>query len=200
MASSSGRQPNFAALNRGRHVYSAGRPSRWALAHISGFFCSFLIVLRSSQVSVSFVRPLQVYYTEHSISWRQICDSWVLFLINIRVHIAQTLIYISAQIVMYIYNFTWHKYMCLIRNIFKVVQLSRQRSDDDRPLLDRFDWASRFLFLVPSKRRLFKLLRGRLWSPPPCQISPHGCNDKVQDPKTTIFTEIWSKCGKQNAS
>ena len=31
----SGRQPNFAALNRGRHLYSAGRPSRWALAHIS---------------------------------------------------------------------------------------------------------------------------------------------------------------------
>jgi len=28
------RQPNFAALNRGRHRYSAGRPSRWALAHI----------------------------------------------------------------------------------------------------------------------------------------------------------------------
>jgi len=32
--SSSGRQSNFAALNRGRHLYSAGRPSRWALAHI----------------------------------------------------------------------------------------------------------------------------------------------------------------------
>jgi len=32
--SSSGRQPNFAAFNRGRHLYSAGRPSRWALAHI----------------------------------------------------------------------------------------------------------------------------------------------------------------------
>ena len=31
----SGRQPNFAALNRWRHLYSAGRPSRWALAHIS---------------------------------------------------------------------------------------------------------------------------------------------------------------------
>jgi len=30
--SSSGRQPNFAALNRGRHLYSAGQPSRWALA------------------------------------------------------------------------------------------------------------------------------------------------------------------------
>jgi len=32
--SSSERKPNFAALNRGRHVCSAGRPSRWALAHI----------------------------------------------------------------------------------------------------------------------------------------------------------------------
>jgi len=25
------------ALNRGRHLYSAGRPSRWALAHISSY-------------------------------------------------------------------------------------------------------------------------------------------------------------------
>jgi len=32
--SSIGREPNFAALTRGRHLYSAGRPSRWALAHI----------------------------------------------------------------------------------------------------------------------------------------------------------------------
>ena len=35
----SGRKPNFAALNRGRHLYSTGRPSRWALAHISSFPC-----------------------------------------------------------------------------------------------------------------------------------------------------------------
>ena len=27
-------QPNFGALNRGRHLCSAGRPSGWALAHI----------------------------------------------------------------------------------------------------------------------------------------------------------------------
>jgi len=33
---SSGRQPNFAALNRGRHLYSTGWPS-WALAHIVVF-------------------------------------------------------------------------------------------------------------------------------------------------------------------
>ena len=32
--SSSGRQPDFAVLSRGCHLYSAGRPSRWALAHI----------------------------------------------------------------------------------------------------------------------------------------------------------------------
>jgi len=37
--SSSGREPNFAALSTGRHLYSAGRPSRWALAHILVFFC-----------------------------------------------------------------------------------------------------------------------------------------------------------------
>jgi len=38
-ASSSGCQPNFAALNRGRHLYSARRPSRWALANISSSYC-----------------------------------------------------------------------------------------------------------------------------------------------------------------
>jgi len=32
--SSSGRQANFAALNRGRHLYLTGRPPCWALAHI----------------------------------------------------------------------------------------------------------------------------------------------------------------------
>ena len=42
--SSSGRQPNFALLNRGRHLYSAGRPLRWALAHI---LVSFYLLLGS---------------------------------------------------------------------------------------------------------------------------------------------------------
>jgi len=36
--SSSGRQPNFAVLNRGCYLYSAGRPSRWASAHILVYF------------------------------------------------------------------------------------------------------------------------------------------------------------------
>jgi len=46
--SSSGRQQNFAALNRERQLYSAGRPTRWALAHISSFF-SFLTYSQPSQ-------------------------------------------------------------------------------------------------------------------------------------------------------
>jgi len=37
--SSSGREPNFAALSTGHHLYSAGRPSRLALAHILVVFC-----------------------------------------------------------------------------------------------------------------------------------------------------------------
>ena len=32
--SSTGHQPNFMAFSRERHLYSEGRPSRWALAHI----------------------------------------------------------------------------------------------------------------------------------------------------------------------
>jgi len=35
-------QPNFAALNRGRHLYLPGRPSRSALAHILVLFTFFL--------------------------------------------------------------------------------------------------------------------------------------------------------------
>jgi len=40
--SSSGRQRNFAALNRGRHLYSAGRRSGWALVHILVAYLSIL--------------------------------------------------------------------------------------------------------------------------------------------------------------
>jgi len=59
---SSGRQPNFAALNRGRHLYSEGRPSRWALAHIvvptaipmlSGLTFSMAITFTSLDVAVT---------------------------------------------------------------------------------------------------------------------------------------------------
>ena len=47
--SSSGCQPNFAALNRWRHLYLAGRPSRWALAHVSSWYSSCRCVFLSSE-------------------------------------------------------------------------------------------------------------------------------------------------------
>jgi len=48
---SNGRQPNVTALNRGRQLYSAGRPSGWALAHI---LVSYVFCIRhiSSQAAV----------------------------------------------------------------------------------------------------------------------------------------------------
>jgi len=55
---SSGRQPNFAAFNRGRHLYSAGRPSR-PLAHILVLFC-FFFFFSSPNLSG---RRLDVYHT-----------------------------------------------------------------------------------------------------------------------------------------
>ena len=56
--SSSGRQPNFAALNRGRHLYSAGRPSRWALAHI----CSYLaITFRRERITSNKLKHMYKY-------------------------------------------------------------------------------------------------------------------------------------------
>ena len=43
-ASTSGRQPKFGSLNRGRHLCSAGRPSGWALAHILVLLSFFFMV------------------------------------------------------------------------------------------------------------------------------------------------------------
>ena len=42
-STNSGRRLNFVALNRGNHLCSAGRPSRWALAHV-------LVLMYFSQV------------------------------------------------------------------------------------------------------------------------------------------------------
>jgi len=46
--SSSGHQPNFPELNRGRHLYSAGRPWRWA--HSSIVVYSVIILLTGTDV------------------------------------------------------------------------------------------------------------------------------------------------------
>ena len=52
-------QPNFAALNTGCHLYSAGRLSRWALAHISSF-CDIFAYFGQNLVAVAtFLAALQ---------------------------------------------------------------------------------------------------------------------------------------------
>ena len=63
--SSSDRQPNFLSWNRGRHLCSAGRPSRWALAHISSLIwyiqsCAFKLLLLSKHAI-----SLSVYIVDH---------------------------------------------------------------------------------------------------------------------------------------
>ena len=77
-ASSSGRQPNFVTLNRGRHVYSAGRPSCWALAHIL-VRDEFLMIKRYTNL-----RLLYVYFTLscHCALFSP-CDIFVVILITL---------------------------------------------------------------------------------------------------------------------
>jgi len=53
-----------AAFNRGRHLYSAGRPSRWALAHISSskIFCQGLRSIGSCPLVLHEVWTQNVIY------------------------------------------------------------------------------------------------------------------------------------------
>jgi len=71
--SSSGRQPNFAALSRGRHLYSAGRPSRWALAHISSLF-RFLFRLLNIPAECRRFNDSLVRATKSTVSSRRRCQ------------------------------------------------------------------------------------------------------------------------------
>jgi len=61
--SSSGRQSNVAALNRGRHLYSAGRPSRWASAH---FLVTFLfassVSCKDNTTNMSDIRNIRMLF------------------------------------------------------------------------------------------------------------------------------------------
>jgi len=60
---SSRRQPDFATLNRGRHLYSTGRPSRWALAHISSYYCYVCLCTGKQRRALAML-------------WRQMLRSW----------------------------------------------------------------------------------------------------------------------------
>jgi len=73
--SGSGRQPNFAALNRGRHLYSTGRPSHWALAHISSYSC--IVKNKNYKLLWSFLRRC-IHNSCIGLHWRKdCCDSSV---------------------------------------------------------------------------------------------------------------------------
>jgi len=77
-------QPNFAALNRRRHLYSTGRPSRWALAHIlvlsSSIFYLFPGLISAVADLVSAILPhtvwpcckftMQVWNVRHAARWK----------------------------------------------------------------------------------------------------------------------------------
>jgi len=73
----SGRQPNFAALNRGRHLYSAWRRSRWASVHILILTCFFPSCFFSSPI----IQRMQIgcriphFYTWYSSSANLECRS-----------------------------------------------------------------------------------------------------------------------------
>jgi len=70
---SSGRQPNFAALSRGRHLYLAGRPSRWALAHILVFTARRSYASAVLGVVILSVRPFVCLSVCPSVT-RVLCD------------------------------------------------------------------------------------------------------------------------------
>jgi len=74
--SSSGRQPNFAALNRGRHLCSAGRPSRWALAHILVNSSLTYILLPSTDYKFQHQMPITILCYQCSPTKPE-CIAWV---------------------------------------------------------------------------------------------------------------------------
>jgi len=64
---SSLRQPNFAALNRGRHLYSAGWLSCWALAHIVTILTVFAVCI--TEVFRLTYRQRRTTTSPHIVKW-----------------------------------------------------------------------------------------------------------------------------------
>ena len=69
--SSSGCQPNFTELNRGRHLYLAGRPLRWASAHILVMFVIHNQCNKTNNVLNDKFNNNQPFWNfcDHSICW-----------------------------------------------------------------------------------------------------------------------------------
>ena len=77
---SSGHQPNFAALNIGCHLYSAGRPSRWAFAHILVCYIFRLLttcrVEHNRSVVSACLCVFRIIIFERNSLWRRPIDIW----------------------------------------------------------------------------------------------------------------------------
>jgi len=71
----SGRQPNVAAFNRGRHLYSAGRPSRWASNHILVLYKT-LFLLSSWHDDIVYCGPVWIALLTWVNSFRQFGRTW----------------------------------------------------------------------------------------------------------------------------
>ena len=56
------------ALNGGRHLYSAGRPSRWALAHISSSSCVITAPDEDIKVILILISYSQMFGRIHSVN------------------------------------------------------------------------------------------------------------------------------------
>jgi len=65
--SSSGRQSNFVALNRGHRLYLAGRPSRWTLAHI---LVRAKVVGPTSTHRASFVSDIAIFVVKRDVKFQ----------------------------------------------------------------------------------------------------------------------------------
>jgi len=84
--SSSRHQPNLAALNRGRHQYSAERTSRWALAHISSISLCYVICIMHATIHIhtyisrNSENPLvgTASTCKQTVTW-QVFKTWLLF-------------------------------------------------------------------------------------------------------------------------
>jgi len=62
-------QTFFVTLNRGRHLYSAGRPSRWALAHISSLCLFYVVVHFFWMMNAFIVLGLVFPYKAKRLAW-----------------------------------------------------------------------------------------------------------------------------------
>ena len=92
---SNGHQPNLAVLNGGRHLYSAGRPSRWALAHIlvinTTILCKNFRVISGVICCVHWVGESSSLISILSVSLLSWCVVDVIFLVGTKLVICHVL-------------------------------------------------------------------------------------------------------------